>query len=278
MARYTFVRLMHKFGYGWVNYTLRSPKVVVIEAFRARPGGYRRKIWRRVVSKERALRHMALLREAHDYRVSRRNPPEEAWTKIGEWWIDDSGNALYADGDNGDMGHEAYIIDMITRKLLDAMDIDPWNEEAVGDLNDGHNRKAILAKMKEEEFTGVIEEFVEEAAKGIWKDEKQREAAIDIADGRGDARKYGMQYDGWIRVAGHGFECWEMTAEVLKHMGDGVYDAGHEEIGPDEIFEIYVHKTGMYYGGVPWSVISEGDPGALRVYGTKNNPKRRRRG
>lgn len=203
--------------------------------------------------------------------VLRRNP--DPWTQIGEWWIDDSGTALYADGDVGDMGHEAYVIDLLTRRLLDAMDIDT-DDEHVGNLSDKENRKQIQASMKEEGFDGTIEEFVEEAAKSIWKDPKQREAAVDIADGRGDARKYGMQYDGWIRVAGHGFECWELTSGVLKHMGDGIYDAGHEDVGDDEIFEIYVHKTQMHYTDVPWSVINGGDPGALRVYGTKNNPRR----
>lgn len=203
---------------------------------------------------------------------ARRNPTDKR-TRIGEWWIDDSGTALYADGDVGDMGHEAYVIDMLTRRLLNAMDVDT-DSEHVGNLMDKENKKLILASMKEEGFDGTIEEFVEEAAKTIWKDPKQREAAIDIADGRGDARKYGMQYDGWIRVAGHGFECWELTKEVLKHMGDGLYDAigGGEEIDGEEIFEIYVHKTGMHYTDVPWRVINEGDPGALRVYGTKNNP------
>jgi hypothetical protein len=207
--------------------------------------------------------------------MKRRNPTDK-WTKIGEWWIDDSGTALYADGDVGDMGHEAYVIDTLTRRLLNAMDVDT-DDEHVGNLSDKENRKLIRASMKEDGFDGTIEEFVEEAAKSIWKDEKQREAAIDIADGRGDARKYGMQYDGWIRVAGHGFECWNITKDVLKRMGDGIYDAGVEEIDPEEIFEIYDHNTKTHYTDVPWRVIDEGDPGALRVYGTKNNPKRRRR-
>ena len=202
----------------------------------------------------------------------RRNP--DNWTRIGEWWIDDSGNALYADADVGDMGHEAYVIDSLTRRLLYACGVECCDEHA-GNLYDRENKKLISAQMKEEGFDGTIEEFVDDAAKRIWKDPKQREDALRICEGHGDARKYGMQYDGWIRVAGHGFECWEMNATVLKHMGDGIYDAGVEDVGDDEIFEIYVHKTQMHYTDVPWSVINGGDPGALRVYGTKNNPMRR---
>lgn len=200
---------------------------------------------------------------------ARKNP--KGWTHIGEWWIDDSGNALYADSNVGDMGHEAYVIDTITRRLLDAMDIESWGEN-VGVIDGAHNRKLIKEKMKEDEVTGDIEEFVKKAAQSIWKDPKQCDAALAIAWDGGDARKYGMQYDGWIRVAGHGFECWNITKEVLKRMGDGIYDAGVEEIDPEEIFEIYDHNTKTYYADVPWRVIDEGDPGALRVYGTKNNP------
>lgn len=201
--------------------------------------------------------------------VLRRNP-DQPWTKIGEWWIDDSGTALYADQDVGDMGHEAYVIDSLTRRLLDACGID-CNDEHCDFHSYEDNIKAI---MKEEEFEGDLDDFIEQAAASKWKDPNQRKDVLAIVfdDSSGDARKYGMQYDGWIRVAGHGFECWELTPKVLKHMGDGVYDAGIEDIGDDEIFEIYVHKTGMHYTDVPWSVISEGDPGALRIYGTKNNP------
>lgn len=208
--------------------------------------------------------------------MKRRRNPTDKWTKIGEWWIDDSGTALYADGDVGDMGHEAYVIDTLTRRLLNAMDIDTCDEH-VGWISDKENEKLIKAQMKEEEFEGDIEAFIEEAAKRIWKDPKQCEDALAICGDSGDARKYGMQYDGWIRVAGHGFECWNITKEVLKRMGDGIYDAGVEDIDPEEIFEIYDHNTKTHYTDVPWRVIDEGDPGALRVYGTKNNPKRRRR-
>jgi len=104
-ARYTFVRLMDKWGQKWVHYTLRSPKVVVIEAFKGLPGGGWKKVGRRVTSKERAIEHMAVMRHEHGYRLAFRNPPRQSNPIRGEWWIDDSGTALYADGDVGDMGH-----------------------------------------------------------------------------------------------------------------------------------------------------------------------------
>jgi hypothetical protein len=81
-ARYTFVRLMAKWGDAWVHYTLRSPKVVVIESFKALPGGGWKKTGRRVTSKERAIEHMATMRHEHGYRLSFRNPPDAFFDAI----------------------------------------------------------------------------------------------------------------------------------------------------------------------------------------------------
>jgi hypothetical protein len=274
MSFINFIRLMAPAGETWEDYSRRKWGVSVTR-YHGWFEGKVEKAWTKILSRpDASLRWKALLkkgwRETQRRNPKRRNPTDK-WTKIGEWWIDDSGNALYADGDVGDMGHEAYVIDTLTRRLLAAMDIDTCDEH-VGWISDKENEKLIKAQMKEEEFEGDIEKFIEEAAKRIWKDPKQCEDALAICGDSGDARKYGMQYDGWIRVAGHGFECWNITKEVLKRMGDGIYDAGVEEIDPEEIFEIYDHNTKMHYTDVPWHVIDEGDPGALRVYGTKNNP------
>jgi hypothetical protein len=270
MSLINFIRLVSPNGETWEHYA-RQKWGVRVTRWHGWLDGTREKAWTKILSRpDASLRWKALQKKG--WRETVRRNPEEKWTKIGEWWIDDSGTALYADGDVGDMGHEAYVIDLLTRRLLNAMDIDT-DDEHVGNLSDKENRKLIQAHMKEEEFDGTIEEFVEEAAKSIWKDKRQREDAIDIADGRGDARKYGMQYDGWIRVAGHGFECWNITKEVLKRMGDGIHDAGVEDIDPEEIFEIYDHNTKTHYQGVPWSVISEEDMSALRGYAeVKRNP------
>lgn len=269
MSFVNFIRLISPDGNTWENYSRRKWGVSVTR-YHGWLDGKRTKAWVKVLSRQDAsLRWRALQNKG--WRETVRRNPDQPWTRIGEWWIDDSGNALYADQDVGDMGHEAYVIDHLTRRLRDYLDLDS-DDEHVGNLYDRETKKEIQEKMKEDEFDGTIEEFVEEAAKQAWKDPEQRKVALDIVEGRGDARKYGMQYDGWIRVAGHGFECWNLTATVMKHMADGIYDAGVEDIGDDEIFEIYVHNTGMHYTEVPWSVINGGDPGALRVYGTKNNP------
>lgn len=186
----------------------------------------------------------------------------------GEWWIDDSGTALYADGDLGDMGHEAFIVDALCRRILEAMDIDA---DECGSLENWD--KKIKHKMEEDEFDGDMEEYIEKISKSVWKDPGQRKEAIAIAWGQGDARKYGMEYDGWKRVQGNNIETWELTKDDLKNIGDGIYDAsGGEDIGEDETFNIYVFSTKTWYQDVPWSVISEDDPGKLQIYGTKDNP------
>lgn len=270
MSLINFIRLISPDGGTWENYSRRKWGVGVTR-WHGWLDGKKEKAWFKILSRPDATIRWKHMKAKGWRETTRRNP--DNWTKIGEYWIDDSGNAMFADGDIGDMNHEMYVIDGLASRLLNHMDIDV--DDRAGSL-DGW-RKDITAAMKEDEFEGDEDEFIEKAAKEIWKDEKQRNAAIACAWGSGDARKYGMQYDDWIRVAGHGFECWEMTANVLKRMGDGIYDAGHEDVADDEIFEIYVHKTQMYYADVPWVVINEGDPGKLRIYGTKNNPKRRRR-
>jgi hypothetical protein len=42
----------------------------------------------------------------------------------GEYWITDSGDVIYADGDIGDMNHETIIIDQLTGTFLNIFDID----------------------------------------------------------------------------------------------------------------------------------------------------------
>jgi hypothetical protein len=196
--------------------------------------------------------------------VLKRNPVR------GEWWIDDSGTALYADIDNGDMGHEAYVIDGLTRTILDKLDIDV--PEQAGALTEWEDN--IQAVMKEDGFDGMSGDFVDSKMKKTWPDAEQRDMAIKVAFGAGDARKYGMQYDGWKRVQRNNVETWTLTTADLKAITNGLWDAaGGEDIEDDEEFNIYVFNTKTWYENIPWSVLKEDDPGKLRIYGTKDNPR-----
>jgi hypothetical protein len=190
----------------------------------------------------------------------------------GEWWIDDSGTALYADGDVGDMGHEAYVIDKLTRTFLDALDIE-CNEEHAGTLREWENN---IENMMKEDGAKDLRMFVLKAAKRKFESTQQLVDAYDIASGssRLDAREYAMHYDGWKRVQRNNIETWTLTKTDLKHISDGIYDAcGEDDLADEETFNIYVFETKTWFQDVPWEVLKEDDPGKLRLYGTKNNPE-----
>lgn len=67
------VRLTDHHGYDWVDYTERSPKVVVVEVFKARAGKQAAcRIARSVMSRDLANTHFHMMQNSLDYRVSSR--------------------------------------------------------------------------------------------------------------------------------------------------------------------------------------------------------------
>jgi hypothetical protein len=216
----------------------------------------------------------------------------------GEYWIDDSGNAIFADGDVGDMNHEMVVADGLVRQFLDVMDIGAY-EEHVGGLQDHEDE--IRAWCLEEggveedpegydpedpddakwlaENAEALElinddpiEFARDLVRGRIgkhfpaKDQFDDAWAIACGSGVHDAREYAMKYNGWKRVARHNVETWTLTANDLKVIADGLSDAaGGDEIDPDETFNIEVRSTRKYYTDVPWSDIDSGDVAAVTV-------------
>ena len=271
MSFINFIQLISPDGQTWEHYSRRKWGVQV-SRFHGWFDGKREKVWTKILSRPDAtLRWRAF--KTKGWRETRRNPKTKRNPIRGEWWIDDSGTALYADGDVGDMGHEAYVIDSLTRRLLDAMSIDV--DDMAGVIGDWTDNIESVMREEEGEFDGDVDGFIEKTAKSIWKDPEQCAQAVKISYGGGDARKYGMQYDGWKRVQGHNVETWTLTTQDLKAITNGLYDAASgDEIADDETFNIYVFSTKMWYQEVPWSVLSEDDPGKLRIYGTKDNPPR----
>jgi hypothetical protein len=188
----------------------------------------------------------------------------------GEWWIDSSGTAVFADGDIGDMNHEMYVVDQLVRNALSEFDIEPENEEYAGTI-DNYERQIRNFLVEEE---GIPEEHVGDV--DLMKTVKARIAhrfsnkdqlkdAVDTMFGRTDARVYALQWDGWKRVKGREVETWELTLQDLKLIGDGLWDAYGDEC-EEEMFNIEVQATRTYYTEVPWEVIRTDDLGALRLY------------
>jgi hypothetical protein len=189
------------------------------------------------------------------------------YAQVGEWWIDEYGQTMYADGDVGDRNHESYVIDYVIGKYI-------YDEFDHGDWKDWEGFKKELAKEELEE------QFGEEIASKLLLDSEQVETAYlkklkemgmsneeyMIAEQMGDARKYGMEQLGWIRVAGNNIQTFNLTHDDLKRIADGLYDANDNIEAEDPQFNIEVMSTNAYYTEIPFSVINEGNPSSLRIY------------
>lgn len=201
----------------------------------------------------------------------------------GEWWIDDSGNAMFADGDIGDMNHEAYIIDLVSRELLDMMEIYVYDEYT--SLED--NRENIYAVLTEEsdwseedekawheghEYS-LMEQFLVNKYGKIYNDIPIKDMFRCVLK-QIDPRNYAMEYLGWIRVVNDNAQAWMLDRVTLKNLAEGLYDAYSEdligfELLPDDeqpTFTIEALNTGTLYENVPFGIIDSGQPTRLNPY------------
>lgn len=186
----------------------------------------------------------------------------------GEWWIDEDGQVLFADGDVGGMNHEMYVIDGLTRAILDAVGGIPYNEEYAGPmlLHDKAVRQALgVSPDAPDEALRIA---LDKAVEPVWPDETQRAAALDAAFAITDAREYAIRYDGWKRLKGTNVETWTLTKDDLDAIVTGIDEAaGDSDALPSTTaFFIEVRASGKCFSGVPWDVLQEAQPMKLRAY------------
>lgn len=172
----------------------------------------------------------------------------------GEWWIMD-GNISFADGDVGDMNHDAYVIDHIRRKFcddehFDRMDYIDWDgyENSIKENCGNENPETYLKNYLMNELGMNLEE-------------------IQIARGNGDPKGYAVKNYGWKKVNGNNVSTWTLTANDLSEIADGLSEAMESEGNEvDEEFNIYVESNGIVFRWVPLSVIERKDVNALMEY------------
>lgn len=185
----------------------------------------------------------------------------------GEFWLI-GGQAVFADGDVGDMNHEGMVIQQMLGELVDEVnsEIGSRISEDYPDLTEiEHEIEKYLDKDVDKDDTETphperdqIHEFILETI-GFDKDK------FDVVLGRVDARDYGLKNLGWVRVKQENVQTYTLTPEQMKEIARGLYDAYNEEI-EENTFNIEVSSNGKYYTEVPYSVIESGNPGALREY------------
>ncbi len=213
------------------------------------------------------------------------NPKRRRNPVSGEWWIID-GSAHYADGDVGDMNHEAYVVDHLAGIFLNAMDIEA-RDERTGPMSEYEDQIVRwLADEKEIPREEAQEDPADMACKILFKrmvpkrfkTKEQYDQAFFIAWGSKTnirAADYSIRYDGWKRVQNNWIETWTFTKDDLKSIIDGLYDANQDQLSPEDAFNVEVRATKTEYNGVPLSVLESGDYSAIREYATKHNPRRK---
>jgi len=209
----------------------------------------------------------------------------------GEWWFED-GQAVYADGDTGDINHEGRVIDALRREILDALGVDAGNHDYAPDFND----------VKDEIIQNIGDELNAEELEA-WKNDEFAEVVISYLKRKGDskidnkiyyirghdskgktldAREYALVNWGWQRVKGNVIQTQTLTSKDLNSIVSGLWDAYNDELenrdegrvsneNPqgEQTFDIEVMSTRSWYQGVPWSVLEKKNPTSLNPYRTR---------
>lgn len=151
----------------------------------------------------------------------------------GEYWIDESGRSMYADGDVGEYDHSTHVREQIASDYFEMSETDLYE----------------IMNMSDEELS----------AKGMSPEE------INVIKDREDPRTYAMKNWGWVRIQDKYVQAWVITSTILKNIAEGLFDAfGNEAFNKQ--YEIESLSRNKIYSSVPYEVIDSGKPGALRYY------------
>ncbi|MBF0098706.1 MAG: hypothetical protein HQM05_15380 [Magnetococcales bacterium] len=174
----------------------------------------------------------------------------------GEWWIDDTGYAQFADGDIGDQNHETiafqsalgidldevlsnqqYALERITEYLNETdislsavLGITPVEllNSLVTDIND-----ILTGHLTETQILGLM---------ALGADAKFLNF---IRRGQGDVRTFMMLEHAWIRVDDNNFQLWTLDDDALGRIRDFVSNEYPEDEDPlEDEFEIEELRKG----------------------------------
>ena len=204
----------------------------------------------------------------------------------GEWWIDESGNAMFADGDVGDMNHEAYVIQQVQRTYVsdefdrgEYIDWEGFKQSLASEkAQESYANPAVMQQILQSQNIPVTGQItpqyflsnidLDELANELLLELGMSEEEIMLAEGRGDARLYGMQKWGWKRVLNENVETWTLNSKDLNTIASGLYDA-YQDGAETGRFNIYVFSTETWFRNVPYVVISSGKVAALRQFNSQ---------
>lgn len=207
----------------------------------------------------------------------------------GEWWFQD-GQAIYADGDVGDVNHEGYVIDILKRQLLDTLGVDVSDYEHVPNFYEISDEiyqeiNGELTDDEKEEWTQGTNADIEKVIMDYLQrkgDAETKEILNYLTSASKDAREYALIHWGWQRVKMNVIQTQTLTEKDVKNISNGLYGAYSDELDEtdeeritdtnprgEHTFNIEVMATRSYYTDIPWSVLAKDDPTALNGYRTR---------
>lgn len=217
----------------------------------------------------------------------------------GEWWIDEGGSTVFADGDVGDYNHEAIVIQSLAREILSHFGIE---EEDPGTLDNYEEsiKESLIAdgRLDEEEIAGwdnmqsskyrgpsdvITKKLLEDK---VYDNEKQATQAVLIAYGSSrDARDYAMEYWRWkiMKTEGSDIEIqtWHLKPDDLGIIVRGIWEIMGEDnpddpedsdnvVGDDGYpgprINVTVQASGKIFRDIPLAVLEKKMPQYLHNY------------
>ena len=189
---------------------------------------------------------------------------DENWhAQSGEYWIDDYGNAQYADGDVGDVGHE----ELAEQEILGRLGFDPYDLQGDADLNHnsytaGHLLDSLYDDPIPEDYykylidNGLTKEdydiesylrYLRHRNRPQENHEEYNKQTESLIAGLKDPRNHAIFNFGWIRVVKRGstvdLELEKLNQKTLKNISSAIGEITSYQENPDRLkFNIEVFK------------------------------------
>lgn len=167
----------------------------------------------------------------------------------GEYWFDESGNTMYADGDVGDMNHESYVIQRCAGEVCSHFDcymdmevsLEQMEESILShiidelDIEDEDEKEDAIFAIKNDPAEAMIQYL---AYNGLETKEKANDLVLIGYGSSGDAREYAIKNWNWARVHRDSIEVNKLDRETLRLVARGIDSALSEE----NIFDYAEHS------------------------------------
>lgn len=181
---------------------------------------------------------------------------EENWhAQSGEYWIDDYGNAQYADSDVGDVGHE----ELAEQEILGRLGFDPYDLQGDTDLtNNSYTAGHLLDSLYDDP---ILEDYYKYLIdNGLTKEDYDIESYLrylrhrnrpqenheeynkqteSLIAGLKDPRNHAIFNFGWIRVVKRGstvdLELEKLNQKTLKNISSAIGEITSYQENPDSL-------------------------------------------